>query len=159
MGASPVTMPWPEVYMALQRGVMDGIVTTAVGIYKSGLHKITKYANMWPLAPAQPWAWVVNGESWSQLPKDLKPKVKQVFREITDETFKIGMEEGQKCLKEGASEGNVNIIYPEASEIQKGRVITKPVYQRWLDRCKKAGDPGDELLKKVRALLSEIRSK
>jgi len=158
MGATPITMPWPEVHMALQRGVMDGVITMVAVMVKSGLYKVTKYANMWPLAPAQPGAWVVNRDTWNRLPEDLKPKVKRVMREITDEIFRLGIQEGHQILNDAESEG-IKVIYPNAEQIQRGKVMTAPVYKNWINRCKKTGDPGEELIKKVEALLREMRSK
>ncbi|GAB2788596.1 TRAP transporter substrate-binding protein [Halomonas shantousis] len=49
MGAQPIGMPMPEVYTALQRGVMDGLTTSWEGVKVFGLNDIANSHTQVPL--------------------------------------------------------------------------------------------------------------
>ena len=46
MGAIPTPMPFPEVYLALQTGTVDGQENPVVTIYQNRLHEVQKYLSL-----------------------------------------------------------------------------------------------------------------
>ena len=77
-----VTIPPPEIYTAMERGVVDGFMWPALGIYPMGWHEVSKYY----IEPAVPMqveaATVVNLNKFNSLPKDLQAVLLKVFKKL-----------------------------------------------------------------------------
>ena len=106
-GAIPVTMNAPEVFTALERGVVDGLGWTNVGPRILGWTKKTKYALDIPFFPASNLIVLMNLDKWNAFGPDLQkrvmnhmvafePKVVEHFRKEHDQEWieleKIGVE-------------------------------------------------------------------
>lgn len=69
LGATPVALPWTEVYPALQQGVIDGCEAQHPATYGSKLYEIAKYITR--TGHIQLWNAPVVGEKWfSSLPEE-----------------------------------------------------------------------------------------
>jgi TRAP-type C4-dicarboxylate transport system substrate-binding protein len=71
LGGSPVTMAYAEVYTALQTGLLDGVVTSAEGMFTGRLTEIVKNGSF--LAALYPvLSYVVNEKALAELPPDVR---------------------------------------------------------------------------------------
>jgi TRAP-type C4-dicarboxylate transport system substrate-binding protein len=73
LGASPVTMPPPDVYTALQRGVVDGIIWPTF-ISDFGWHEQVEYM-IEPSFFAVEAGVFMNLDKWNQIPEDLQETI------------------------------------------------------------------------------------
>lgn len=71
LGASPVTMPPPEIYTAMERGVVEGFMWPRVGMISWGLQEVTKYMILPGVFQMEP-ATMINLDRWNKIPKDLQ---------------------------------------------------------------------------------------
>jgi TRAP-type transport system periplasmic protein len=71
LGASSVAMPPPDIYSAVERGVVDGVAFPNLGIVELGLHEVTPYMLLPPYLPFR-YAFYMNPESFETLPEDLQ---------------------------------------------------------------------------------------
>ncbi len=71
LGGNPVVIPPTEVYIALERNVVDGYCWPAVGVRDWGWQKQTKYV-VDPSFYQGPNPLVMNLKSWEKLPKNLQ---------------------------------------------------------------------------------------
>ena len=72
-GASAVYFPWAEIYGALEKGTIDGVIAGPLGVQcDSGFNEPTKYFLETPLTPVDAWSLHVNMDAWKALPDDLK---------------------------------------------------------------------------------------
>lgn len=80
LGATPATVPYSELYVAVQRKSIDGVMTSLQGANAQKLWELLKYTNMY-----EPYYGVdeivVSQKKWDSLPDDLKPKVAALFEE------------------------------------------------------------------------------
>lgn len=86
LGAVPVTMNFPEVYLALQRGVIDCAITSPTSGSTGKWPEVTK--NMIPVGIN--WAMNVhtmNLNSWNKLSPDQQQKIAAAFKEMEDELW------------------------------------------------------------------------
>ena len=75
LGAAPVLMHMPEIYTAMERGVVDGFVMTTIGFVKGfSWHEVTKYM-IEPGFYRGSVAWLANPKKWGQLSKDLQDRI------------------------------------------------------------------------------------
>jgi TRAP-type C4-dicarboxylate transport system substrate-binding protein len=77
-GAVPATVPYSELYVALQRKAIDGVMTSLQGAYAQKLWELVKYTCMY-----EPYFGVdeivVKVDTWKRVPLDLQKKVQALF--------------------------------------------------------------------------------
>jgi TRAP-type mannitol/chloroaromatic compound transport system substrate-binding protein len=83
MGVSVTPLPGPEIYLALERGVIDACeFSSPAANIPSGFHEITKYAIMPGVhQPSCQFDVVFNKKKWDELPEDLKIIVETAAKE------------------------------------------------------------------------------
>jgi TRAP-type mannitol/chloroaromatic compound transport system substrate-binding protein len=72
-GASATYFPWGEIYGALEKGTIDGVIAGPLSSQAdSGFHEPTKFLLETPITPVDAWSLHVNMDAWKELPDDLK---------------------------------------------------------------------------------------
>jgi TRAP-type mannitol/chloroaromatic compound transport system substrate-binding protein len=72
-GASATFFPWGEIYGALEKGTIDGVIAGPLSSQAdSAFHEPTKYFLETPITPVDAWSLHVNMDAWKELPDDLK---------------------------------------------------------------------------------------
>jgi TRAP-type C4-dicarboxylate transport system substrate-binding protein len=91
LGASPVVMSPGEMYLALQRGTVDGAITGVTSLESRKIWEVTKFAT---ITHATFGVFAVNTSTakWNSLSKD----VQQALTEAGDELFKWSVDESVK---------------------------------------------------------------
>lgn len=69
LGAAVVTMPFPEVYSAFQRGVMEGAITSSVGARAISIWEVCPYATEFNFASTNPIV-LANNDAFAELPPE-----------------------------------------------------------------------------------------
>jgi TRAP-type C4-dicarboxylate transport system substrate-binding protein len=80
LGASPVTIPPPDIYTAMERGVVDGFMWPRVGMISWGLQEVTKFMILPGVFQMEP-ATMINMDRWKKIPKDLQDLLLDVIQE------------------------------------------------------------------------------
>ncbi len=81
LGASPVTIPPPEIYTSMERGVVDGFIWPREGMASFGLQEVTKFQLATPLFQVEP-ATMINLAKWNKIPKDLQDLMMDVMKDM-----------------------------------------------------------------------------
>ncbi len=72
-GASATYFPWGEIYGALEKGTIDGVIAGPLSSQAdSGFHEPTKYFLETPITPVDAWSLHINMDAWNGLPEDLQ---------------------------------------------------------------------------------------
>ena len=72
-GASATYFPWGEIYGALEKGTIDGVIAGPLSSQAdSGFHEPTKYFLETPITPVDAWSLHINMDAWKALPEDLQ---------------------------------------------------------------------------------------
>jgi TRAP-type C4-dicarboxylate transport system substrate-binding protein len=71
LGASPVSLPYDEMYMALKMGTIDGYYASASALVSSKLGEVIHHYLL-PTTNSINCIWAVNMDSWNALPKDIR---------------------------------------------------------------------------------------
>ena len=133
-GANPVFLPMAEAYPALQRGVVDGAVSSLEGIYGNKFHEVAKYVSNWPLGLGS-YVWVANKESFNALPKDLQGKVLKNFEDKYEmATYHGGLEDDKRQQKILEGMG-VQFNDPDPASIKEYLKATPEVLEGWKKRA------------------------
>ena len=72
LGAEPVTMPMGEVYSALSKGVVDGVVSSADTIKSMHFSEVARYRNLVNIGRGAYPARAISDRAWARLPPDLQ---------------------------------------------------------------------------------------
>jgi len=101
LGFTPVHMNIPEVYMAVEKGVLDGVISSVSLITSRKFGEIMKHVTYGPSLGGAPFIFVMNRDKWNKL----SPDVQRAFDEIGGmsgaEFFGKGMIKDEEDAKSG----------------------------------------------------------
>ena len=142
LGAEPVFMPLGDVYLALETGTIDGLVTCPPLVLAFKLHEVAKYGVVATFGCVTEGV-IMNKRSWDRTPEDLKPIIEEVcsnpFRTsggLTREVYKV-------MIKDIAGKGVKLRSLPAEEEIRwfsEFQVETK----KWVKALEAKGLPAKE---------------
>ena len=148
LGGRAIPMAAPEVYSALERGVLDGAYgfdfITAISY---ALHEAAPYISEIGAGPHGPSATVIGIEVWEQLPEDVKQVMNELANEIYEGKYQeiyaeIAEDRVRKAMNEGAQFSTWNT---EQIETARGLVQPEQVNQ-WVNTvARDAGIDGEEM--------------
>ena len=148
LGASPTALGGGEVYMAFQRGIIEGTTTGVTSIWERKYIEVAKYLIVAHLSystfPVR-----INKKKWDGLPKD----VQKIMLEAAIEAQEWGRKEAQKMAKETLetlTHKGLDVYKPPESEMKKWREASKPCVELFLKRAGEKGKVLLELVDKVR---------
>jgi len=82
LGISPITMPGGEIYLAMERGTIDGFAWPIYsGFVEMGLDEVTKYCIDYPFYRGE-MITTVNMDSWNRLPKDMQDLLVEISLDL-----------------------------------------------------------------------------
>ena len=147
MGGIGVTIGAPEVPSALERGVVDGVITASAGggriwndllthNYRLGLNFFQSYV-------------VVNEEAWSELKPEIRAKVQQIVLREAPVTTKNMFGEEDEITEMLRTKGMV-VTPAKPEDIAAGKQKITPYWDEW---AKNHGPEHIEALAKVRAAI------
>lgn len=130
MGASTLTIPLSEVYMAAQRGVVDGMDASLPPLLNLKFYEVCKYAILLPLGhPA--FTFVANKKAFEGIPKDIQESLVRVGRELEEEFWGRLAAESKAIYVELAQKGLTFTKMPP-DEMERVFQLTKPIQEKWL---------------------------
>src|SRR5579884_1584943 len=157
LGAAPTPVPFGEIVPALQRGIVDAVMTSVGTANGFGFYTVAKNVSLWKIGTVVPWSFVVNEDVWNKLPEDLKPVVSAELRKIEDEHFADHDAFDQKNIQSFKDHGMS--VY-QAPPDQLAKVFDKQnvaaVFEKWYELNDKAGTDGRGLVKKIEALKAQM---
>ncbi|HEX2483429.1 MAG TPA: TRAP transporter substrate-binding protein [Methylomirabilota bacterium] len=165
LGAQPVSMAFPEVYSALERGVVDcGITGTATG-NASKWYEVTTHLYTYPLS----WgvnAYFVNLAWWNKLDPDVRQFLEASLVEMADKLSELTVEitqdgtdcnTGRSTCKHGTLAKDRPMVEVKATDAEKARfnrILEETVIPAWVKRC---GDPCGETYNQIIAPITGVK--
>ncbi|WP_025322470.1 TRAP transporter substrate-binding protein DctP [Deferrisoma camini] len=153
LGATPVPMPFPEVYNALQQGVIDGQDNPLLTSVLMKFTEVNKYVTLLNHTLTET-VIVVNADFWNSLPPDVQKAFRKGAREcirtnravnaaLYKKLPKLGISVEEYCKKNG-----IQVIDLTADERAAFRKAVNPIYDKYRAQI----GPGfmDFLLSKVK---------
>lgn len=162
LGGTAVPMAAPEVYTALERGVLDGVYgfdfITSVA-YK--LHEIAPYFTDIGDGPHAPSATVMSMENWSSMP----PEVQQVCKQLVDEIYagkyaEIFGAAAREYVGKAKAEGVKFSALADAEKARAKAIIQPAQTQGWIENvAKPAGIDGEKMQALIEAAIRKYDGK
>ena len=141
LGGAPTFLGAGEVYMALQRGTIDGAASGTTSFYERKLYEVTKHVTHADYAFVM-FGVLMNLKKWNELSPDLQ----KIFTACSKEAEEWGRKECEKMDKESMEllkqKGMEVFVVPD-KEKERWKKASVPAVERFL---KRAGDRGKELM-------------
>jgi TRAP-type C4-dicarboxylate transport system substrate-binding protein len=135
-GATPVSMPAPEIYNAMQTGVIDGamIDATTLGAFK--LKEVTKYITTGMDSTISSFFLIMNRDSFAALSEPNQKALLKVGREAAINGNKAWLGVAGKALADFKA---AEVIELSAEEAAKFNAASAPVVQKVIAEADAAG--------------------
>jgi TRAP-type C4-dicarboxylate transport system substrate-binding protein len=146
LGAVPVRMAGPEVYEALSRGTLDGIVFPLQAALDFKLDAFLKSGTVGQNFGGFATTYSISEANWNKLP----PEVQKAFDQASEDTVKHACSaldadnSGPAVTKLKAS--GVDLRPLPAAEEAKVKEMLRPVHEEWAKGLDGRGMPGSEVL-------------
>lgn len=157
-GMTLQTIPWADLYNALERGVVDGCWSTWTSLVELRHHEVLKYYTdlgfSWECSNV-----AMNRKLWDKLPKDLKDTITRAARIAEERDFEAHRRSDREYEKKLVATG-LKIYYPtpEERELFRKKANMPAVWQElckpWLDKRY----PGQNMTQKIQDELERIRA-
>jgi TRAP-type C4-dicarboxylate transport system substrate-binding protein len=161
-GATPVSVPWADVYMALQTGTIDGVLTNYDGAAMTKLDEagpnILVAKELWW---ATPFLHLVNLDFWKGLPKDVQDGILKASATASEQFGKSFDEAFDQIVAAEKKAGRKVNIMP-ADELAKWEQAAGAQEQAkiWVKELQDGGyKNADQILAKLTALHKEAMAK
>ncbi|HEY3076440.1 MAG TPA: TRAP transporter substrate-binding protein [Burkholderiales bacterium] len=143
-GATPVGIPLPGVYEALERGQVDGMFINWAIVPPYRLHEVTKYHLETPIYQS-PIMTFMRQASYDKLPPEMK-KIIDANSGI-EYTKQIGLvwDELTVPAKKAISDHGNTLYRLDEGERQRWIKAVQPVYKIWIEEMNKRGLPGQKM--------------
>jgi TRAP-type C4-dicarboxylate transport system substrate-binding protein len=159
LGATPVAIPLPEVYEALQRGTIDGFTGVPyhlVAAFK--FYEVTKYILNIGAGIYTAGSLYMNLDVWNKLPDDIKTIITRLIDEMPEVFAKICGEQWKKTTDTLlAAKAEVYSLPPEEMLRWKTQVVPG-IYDNWVKDMEAKGLPGRETLNKYHELIKKYEA-
>ncbi len=150
-GASPLTIPMPELYNALQRGMADGAVAPFSVLSDIKLYELMRYhtvANLYVMAMGI----VMNQKAWDSLPPDIQSIIDGLsgarLAEIAGKSYDHADELGREAAKKVGAQ--IYTLDPAEMKRWADRII--PLNEKWVKDMETKGLPGAKILADAQSL-------
>jgi len=157
LGATPVSMPVPQVGDALSKGVIDGAVVPYEVVPAVKIQELVKYHS--ETDPAEPafytsvFIFAMNQAKYDSLSPELKKVIDrnsgQALSGIAGKAFLQADAEGKKVVNKAA----INVI-PKA-ELENWKKLSQPLFDAWVSDMNSKGHNGKQMLDGARSLIAK----
>lgn len=142
LGGVPMTIPMPQNYENLQKGVIDGMASPAEAILGFRFYEVVKYYTMCPSTLVTQ-EMIMNWNSWKRLPKDIQDAIMSLCGDNAAIRFGGGcFDRAWSILPDIVKKANRPMISYTPPQQEKDRWIKqagKPLWEEWIKKMESRG--------------------
>ena len=155
LGATPVRVPAPGTYEALQRGVLDGTPFPYAAVSSFRLGDVTKYHTEVNISNTS-FGLLMNEEKYNSLPDDLKKVIDANSGHAFGEWASKLIDDNDAKQKQviAALDGHEITVLPD-SDLEEYRSLLSPVTGEWLADMKSRNLDGEKVLARTKEIISQ----
>jgi TRAP-type transport system periplasmic protein len=153
LGAEPVFMPLGDVYLSMETGTIDGIVTCPPLVLAFKLFEVAKYAAVATFGCVTEGV-IMNEKSWQNTPDDLKPIILEVCGNPFRTTGGLNSEVYGTMMKELEEKGMQLYKMPSQEEARWFALFQEET-RKWVDGLEAKGLPAKEAVKAYNEIAQE----
>lgn len=155
LGGRSTPLAPSEMLAGLERGVVDGVITSVVNGINFGFGDVAKHVQFWPFGTLTGWSIVINQDTWNKLPPDVQAQIRGAIDELIAEHLANFDNNVDEYLAKWREKGAEVYVVPEE---ERSRALsdkyTRPVFEAWDTRLDDMGLHGDQILQDAKAALA-----
>jgi TRAP-type C4-dicarboxylate transport system substrate-binding protein len=150
------------VYTALERGAIDGSLTSLEAHYSHSMDAVSGYflfnKKQWQ---PQPILITVNLEAWERIPKEDREKILAVGKRANLLESRLAPDFWELCINEMKLRSKAKFVKMSDKELEMWANLpeVKGLSQKWVAEAKAAGLPAEDILKQVKKTIDTGISK
>jgi TRAP-type C4-dicarboxylate transport system substrate-binding protein len=158
LGFTPMHMNIPDVYLSVEKGVLDGVISSVSLITSRKFGEIMKHYTSGPTFGGAPFVIVMNHDKWKKLPLD----VQKVFDEIGGvpgaELFGKGMVKDEEDGREGGIKKYGCEFYKlPPDELARWVKPLGAVQEQWVNDMEKKGLAAKKVMEEYRRFVKNAK--
>ena len=158
LGATPLMMPMTDVYLNLQKGVMDGLWVPSEANLTYRFYELAKYYTLVPTVTTV-FMLIMNKETWNEMPKDIQDAIMSVSGETQSIRYGGGVfDRAEIALRDAVKKAGFEMVEyaPPPEEMAKWTAIAgKPLWDSWVKSVEAKKIPGRKLVDEALRLVEE----
>ncbi len=150
MGGTVKDIPMADVYDALSKGVVDGVMGAAEPLASWRLGEVCDWVTINP-APVQPsilWYNIMNLDTWDSLPEDIQQIITEVGREYSGKLGLTWDDQGVAGIEFSLAQGKTVYILPD-DEAAKWTAAVEPIVDKRLATVAESSGLSEEEVKSI----------
>lgn len=154
LGAVPVKVPASDLYLALQRGTVNGAIYNPPSVFGYKIEEVLSSVSNNATLGSVAFALLVNEDVWNGLSEEDRALIAETASDVREDFSRLYEEDFQKSYETLAGMGvNIFSLPPEA-ESQMTEMLGS-VIDTWVQQVSARGLPAQEMLDKFTARLGE----
>jgi TRAP-type transport system periplasmic protein len=146
LDGTPVAMPQPEVYDALQKGIVGGVVCPIEALIGFKLSEVTKFTTLnYGSAYSLAFFVAMNKKKWDSLPKNVQETIEKINQEWIDKTGRTWDRIDKEAKAFGLSHGHEFIPLSKEEDARWAKAV-QPIMADYVSAMKAKGLPGQDAL-------------
>ncbi|WP_294484051.1 TRAP transporter substrate-binding protein DctP [uncultured Mailhella sp.] len=151
LDAVPVPMAPPDIYMALQSGIVDGVLTNSSMLISWRYADMIKHLTCINMLGASVFG-AMSQDTYDNLPDDLKKVIDDMCGQFTDDLFDKYRQFELMYIKEWKEKYGGQLHLLTAEEYEEVRRRFEPADKAWVAALNEAGLPGQKIYDRIREL-------
>ena len=145
LGAAPVSFPTPDLYLNLDKKIIDGTFISLASAYGLKLHEVTKHVTVANMG-GYSFTIAMNRQLYASLAPDLQKVVDDVFVDTMEHNQGARYDEESKQALAAFQRAGATIYTPTAKEIEEWKAPARKVIERWIADMEGKGLPGRRIV-------------
>lgn len=153
LGGVPVQLPPPDMYQALDRGMVEGIVTAPFFIKLFKIDPALKTHTFGVNLGYSGFTLLMNPDSWGKLPEDVKEFMSNELKSWATEEMIIIDESSEKGIQTSWEEMSHTIVNSSLAENEAWRLAMQPLHNALIEKYEAKGVPAGDIFERIKQLI------
>jgi TRAP-type C4-dicarboxylate transport system substrate-binding protein len=158
LGFTPIHMNIPDVYLSVEKGVMDGVISSVSLITSRKFGEIMKHVTSGPTLGGAPFIIVMNRAKWNKLPPDVQKAFNDLGGMYGAEFFGKGMVTDEtEAREDGVKKFRVEFYGLPPAELAKWNTRLEVVQEDWVKAMESKGLAARKVFEEYRRFVQKAK--
>jgi len=144
-----------DVYMGLDRGVIDGAITGYPAAFSRKWYEVAKYV-LWTPVNSSCKAILMNKKVWNSMPPDVQANIEQAIQEYKFEHLKFYAPKDIQAVADFKAKG-ADVYSLSASEVAKWQTLSASIVDKWIAAQEAKGNPAKNMIALIREIVARYQ--